>query len=70
MRLMRKSPRTNSGRLTFSLIDVAGNAAAETPTASLTVTRDQPPAIAITVPEKDALVVEGLTVPDRRRCHR
>lgn len=53
----------NSGRLTFSLIDVSGNAAAETPTASLTVTRDQPPAIAITVPEKDALVVEGMKVP-------
>jgi hypothetical protein len=53
----------NSGRLTFNLIDVSGNAAAETPTASLTVTRDQAPVIAITVPEKDALVVEGLTVP-------
>jgi hypothetical protein len=53
----------NSGRLTFNLIDVSGNHAEETPTASLTVTRDQAPVIAITVPEKDALVVEGLTVP-------
>jgi len=52
-----------SGRLTFSLVDVAGNPAATTPTSSFTVTRDQPPAIAISVPESDALVVEGLTVP-------
>jgi len=52
-----------SGRLTFSLVDVAGNAATETPSASLTVTRDLPPAIAITVPEKDAMVVEGLVIP-------
>ncbi len=52
-----------SGRLTFSLVDAAGNAAIENPTASLTVTQDLPPAIAITVPEKDALAIEGLTVP-------
>ncbi len=52
-----------SGRLTFFLVDEAGNAAAETPTSTLTVTRDLPPAIAITVPERDALVVEGLTIP-------
>jgi len=54
---------TDSGKLSFTLIDIAGNAAAETPTSSLTVTRDQPPAIAISVPEKDALVVDHLTVP-------
>lgn len=53
----------HSGRLMFSLVDVAGNAATETPTASLTVTRDLPPAIEITVPEKDALVVDGLALP-------
>ncbi len=53
----------NSGRLSFNLIDVSGNHAAETPTATLTVTRDQAPVIAITVPEMDALVVEGLTIP-------
>ena len=51
-----------SGRLSFTLVDVAGNAATVTPTASLTVTRDLPPAIAITVPEKDALVVAGLAL--------
>ena len=53
----------NSGRLSFFLVDTDGNTAVETPTASLTVTRDQPPAIAITVPEKDAMVVEGLAIP-------
>ncbi|MES2924869.1 MAG: DUF4175 family protein [Verrucomicrobiota bacterium] len=53
----------HSGRMSFSLVDVAGNAATETPAASLTVTRDLPPAIAITVPEKDALVVDGLALP-------
>lgn len=52
-----------SGRMSFSLVDREGNHAVETPTASLTVTRDLPPAIAITVPEKDALVVEGLSIP-------
>ncbi|MCU0749012.1 MAG: hypothetical protein MUF13_05625 [Akkermansiaceae bacterium] len=54
---------TQSGRLTFSLVDMEGNAADESPTATLTVSRDQPPAIAITVPEQDALVVEGLSIP-------
>lgn len=52
-----------SGRMTFSLVDVAGNAATEIPTASLTVTRDLPPAIEIAVPEKDALVVLGRVIP-------
>ncbi len=54
---------TKSGRMTFSLVDADGNSAAETPSSSLTVTRDLPPAIAITVPEKDALVVDGLSIP-------
>jgi len=53
----------DSGRMTFKIIDVDGNAATETPAASLTVTRDQPPAIAITVPDEDALVVDGLVIP-------
>jgi hypothetical protein len=53
----------DSGRMSFNLIDIAGNAAEETPAASLTVTRDQPPAIAITAPEEDALVVEALKIP-------
>ena len=35
----------------------------ETPTASLTITRDLAPAIAITVPEQDAMIVEGLELP-------
>ena len=52
-----------SGRFTFSLVDVAGNPAVQQPTASLTMTRDLPPAIAITSPEKDAMVVEGLSIP-------
>jgi hypothetical protein len=54
---------SSSGRMTFFLVDADGNVAAESPTASLTVTRDLPPAIAITAPEKDALVVEGLAIP-------
>lgn len=53
----------DSGRMTFQVIDVDGNAASETPAASLTVSRDQPPAIAVTVPDEDALVVDGLKVP-------
>ncbi len=51
-----------SGRFSFSVVDADGNAASETPTASLTITRDLPPAIAITVPERDAMIVEGLAV--------
>lgn len=53
----------DSGKMSFALVDVSGNAASVIPTSSLTVTRDQPPAIAITVPEKDAFVVEKLTLP-------
>lgn len=52
-----------SGRFTFTIVDVEGNAASETPTASLTITRDLAPAIAITVPEQDAMIVEGLEMP-------
>jgi len=52
-----------SGRFTFSIVDVKGNTANVTPTASLTITRDLAPAIAITVPEQDAMIVEGLEVP-------
>lgn len=52
-----------SGRLTFHLVDEAGNPAAESPSSLLTVTRDQPPAIAISEPAQDALVVEGFAVP-------
>jgi len=54
---------TRSGRLTFSIVDAEGNAAINTPAASLTVTLDQAPAIAISAPERDALVVEGLIIP-------
>ncbi|MCF7731839.1 MAG: DUF4175 domain-containing protein, partial [Akkermansiaceae bacterium] len=54
---------SQSGRLTFSLTDAEGNVAAEHPTATLTVTRDQPPAIALATPEEDSLVVENLTIP-------
>jgi hypothetical protein len=53
----------DSGRMTFSVIDVDGTAAKDSPAASLTVTRDQPPAITITAPDEDALVVEGLSLP-------
>jgi hypothetical protein len=52
-----------SGRFSFTIVDVDGNAASETPTASLTITRDLAPAIAITVPEQDAMIVEGLEMP-------
>jgi hypothetical protein len=52
-----------SGRFTFTVIDAEGNAASETPTASLTITRDLAPAIALTVPEQDAMIVEGLELP-------
>ncbi|MGJ8635188.1 MAG: hypothetical protein ACSHX7_14830, partial [Luteolibacter sp.] len=53
----------DSARLTFSLIDTKGNKATETPTSSLTVTRDQPPAIAIAKPDDDALIVENFAIP-------
>ncbi len=56
-------PAERSGRMTFSLIDVDGNAADISPAASLTVTKDMPPAISIMVPEKDALLAEGITIP-------
>jgi hypothetical protein len=52
-----------SGRFTFAIADVEGNAASETPTAPLTITRDLAPAIALTVPEQDAMIVEGLELP-------
>jgi hypothetical protein len=52
-----------SGRFTFAIVDVDGNAANEKPSASLTITRDLAPAIAITVPEQDAMIVEGLALP-------
>lgn len=52
-----------SGRMTFFMIDTNGNRAAESPASSLTVTTDIPPAIAITVPDQDALIVEGLALP-------
>ena len=52
-----------SGRLTFFLADADGHRADENPTCNLTVARDQPPAIAVTAPENDALVVEAFTVP-------
>jgi hypothetical protein len=52
-----------SGRIVFNLVDVANNHAAEAPAAVLTVTKDLPPALAITAPDSDALVVTGLTVP-------
>ncbi len=52
-----------SSRLTFSLVDLDGNHATETPTASLTVTKDLPPAIELAAPEADALIVEGFAIP-------
>lgn len=54
---------TSSGKLSFSLIDIAGNSASHTPTSALTVTRDQPPGIALTIPDKDAFVVEDFAIP-------
>lgn len=53
----------SSGRMTFFLVDSLGNNASDNPTATLTVARDQPPAIAITVPEEDALVIENFKFP-------
>ena len=52
-----------SGRLSFYVIDADGNAATEVPTSSITVTKDLPPAIAISAPEADALVVDAFKVP-------
>lgn len=52
-----------SGRFSFLIVDAVGNSASETPTASLMITRDLAPAIAITVPEQDAMIVEGLEIP-------
>ncbi|MCW1923725.1 hypothetical protein OKA05_14255 [Luteolibacter arcticus] len=54
---------TASGRLSYFLVDIAGHAATEAPTSTLTVTRDLPPAITITTPERDAFVVENLKLP-------
>lgn len=51
-----------SGRMSFSLVDSEGNPATETPTASLTVTRDQPPAVSVNEPSEDALIVEDFTI--------
>ena len=56
-------PAAKSGRMTFFLVDADGNRAAESPASSLTVTTDLPPAIAITAPDNDALIVEGLSLP-------
>lgn len=53
---------TKSGRMTFRVVDELGNSAIEEPTSSLTVTRDQPPAVSIEVPREDALVVEDFAV--------
>lgn len=52
-----------SGRFSFGIVDVDGNPPAQTPASSLTVTHDLPPAITITIPESDALVVENLMLP-------
>ncbi|MCW1884128.1 hypothetical protein OKA04_05260 [Luteolibacter flavescens] len=54
---------TASGRLSYHLVDIAGHAATETPTSTLTVTRDQPPSITVTAPERDAFVVEKMRLP-------
>lgn len=56
-------PATASGRLFFHLVDAVGNAATEIPTSSITVTKDLPPAILITAPDTDSLVVLDYTVP-------
>jgi len=52
-----------TGRMTFFIVDSAGNTAKETPSASLTVTTDLPPAVAITSPDKDALIAENFSLP-------
>ncbi len=54
---------TASGRLSFHLVDAEGNAAEEIPTSSITVTKDLPPAIVISAPDADSLVVDGFQVP-------
>lgn len=56
-------PATASGRMSFHLVDAAGNAATEIPTSAITVTEDLPPAIAIASPDTDSLVVDGFAVP-------
>ncbi len=54
---------TQSGRFTFHILDVSGNAAADKPSGTMTVTKDLPPAIAISKPEQDASIVENFSFP-------
>ncbi len=52
-----------SGRMTFFIVDIDGNAAAKKPSSLLTVTTDLPPEIAIASPEKNAFIVENFMTP-------
>ncbi len=54
---------TTSAKLSFHIVDIAGNPATSVPTSTFTVTRDLPPAIAIEVPDADAFVVENWKIP-------
>ena len=54
---------TKSGRLSFHLVDADGNAATQSPTSSITVTKDLPPAIAISAPAVESLIVDGFRIP-------
>ena len=54
---------SKSGRLSFHLKDTDGNAATEIPTSSVTVTEDLPPAVVISAPDADSLIVDGFHVP-------
>lgn len=48
-----------TGKLAFFLVDETGIAAQETPESAITVTKDLPPVISVSKPERDALVVEN-----------
>jgi len=52
-----------SARLSFHLTDAEGNAATAIPTSSITVTKDLPPAIVISAPDADSLIVDGFHIP-------
>lgn len=52
-----------SGKLIFSLKDETGIPSLETPESAITVTKDAPPVITISAPERDALSVENHKVP-------
>lgn len=60
---LAKLTAEQSGKLVFSLKDETGIPSIESPEAAITVTKDMPPVISISAPERDALSVENHKVP-------